>query len=84
MKFASNHRFAGSEFDWLAIDRANRTALFATAGVGPIPSGLDCHEHESVNSTISILALPPICDGVEVIEAPGEHGEWLEVARRGV
>jgi hypothetical protein len=83
MIFTSKHRFIGAEFDWLAIDRANRMALFATAGAGAIPSLLDSAEHESANST-TILALPRICDGAEVVNAPGEHGEWVDVARRGV
>jgi len=82
--FRSKHRFIGAEFDWLAVDRANRTALFATAGDGPIPSVLDSDAYESVPLITNILALPPICDAVEVARAPGEHGEWFEVARRGV
>jgi hypothetical protein len=45
----------GREFDWFAIDRDGRLALFSTAGEGVVPPAVHARysEHDSVSETIA-------------------------------
>ena len=51
------HEIVGVEFDWLAIDREGRLALFATAGSGMAPrSAVDASV--SLDAVLSLIEVP--------------------------
>lgn len=53
----SAQEIVGVEFDWLAIDREGRLALFATAGSGMAPrSAMDASE--SLDAALSLIKTP--------------------------
>ena len=49
----------GIEFDWFAIDRDGRVALFATAGNGPVPTSVlaASEAHDKIGEAISVSGL---------------------------
>jgi hypothetical protein len=46
----------GIEFDWFAVDRSGRIALFATAGSGPVPANVLAFSgaHNSIGDVIAL------------------------------
>lgn len=51
------HEIVGVEFDWLAIDREGRLALFATAGSGMAP-GFATDARELLDAVLSLIETP--------------------------
>jgi hypothetical protein len=82
MRLLSAHRHLNAEFDWLATDIDGSVGFFSTGGAGPIP---DLREQDSPPDLSGVLLrLPLSCDAEYVSELPGEHSEWIELARRSL
>lgn len=46
----------GTEFDWFALDESGAAAVFATAGVGPVPSQVRAaaEDHDAIGDQITV------------------------------
>ena len=49
--------FAGTEFDWFAVDQDGNFALFATAGKGPVPDQVlhSPEPHDELAKSIAVV-----------------------------
>ena len=82
-EFVFDHERLRTEFDWVAVDLASTIGYFATAGEGPVPSGVaaHCELYDGVLETVLTL---PVLGSADMSATPDRDvGEWLEVARRG-
>lgn len=80
----TEHRFLGSEFDWLAMDRVGNLGYFSTAGAGWIPESV-LSEPEPFWDTLGyIKSLPIVSDAFRNGHIAPVGDEWVEVARRGI
>lgn len=63
----------GTEFDWFAVDRSGKFALFATAGYGPVPASV-------LASADAHTALGEIFE----VEGWGTQAVWQSYSRVGL
>lgn len=79
----------GREFDWFARDTAGNIAIFATAGMGPVPqivlAAIEVHEHTGEAILASGWGTPEVWTsyslaGLYVYDWSNDNGSYVRVA----
>jgi hypothetical protein len=79
----TNHKFQGSEFDWIATDRNKKLGYFSTAGAGPIPSNVLASAPLFENILEDIKSLPALIS-IKDCHTITSFFEWAEIACHGL
>jgi len=78
------HPRPGCGLDWLSVDRNGYVGLFSTGGQGPVPQAVADRLAEVEAAVRRVHYLPVNSDCDRRPSSPGDHGFWIETARRGL
>lgn len=79
-----SHPAWGMEFDWPAIDRDGRVAVFSSGGYGPVPSEF-IRVDRAVDAALDLVrGLPGLGRSRRTpASGPGDNSSWFELGARG-
>ena len=84
-RFTLDSPLHGGDYGWLASDRLGQCAYMITAGVGPVPAGLDEDEYQKITELgDELIRYPVISDFVVCTDPYSILDSFTELAQRGI